>query len=644
MKLTNNKILFLILIVASALRLYNYFEIPYTHDEFSALFRTHFNSFSELIEKGVKVDGHPAGIQVFLYYWTSIFGDSEWIVKLPFVICGILAVLLVYKIAREWYNESVALISASFLASIQFSIMYSQIARPYISGLFFSLLMVYYWSKIIRDPNKQFYLNSFLFAISASLCAYNHHFSLLFAAIVGISGLFFIQRQFLLKYIASGILIGLLYLPHLQIFLYQLKVGGVEGWLGKPRNEFILNYLGYIFDFSNLTYLLVASLVFFGLYKSGKVKLHIGHFTLFLSWFILPFLIGFFYSKYFNSVLQYSVLIFSFPFLFFILFGHIKQQPVKTNLILVLAILSVNSFAVIKERKHYELFYKSPYKQILIDHETAIKTYKNIGSIIDSNNENKKISQYYIDKQNYKTDFVWYDSFASEKDFIAYIQKQSQASDYMYFGCLSSIDPVTIPTIQDYFPEIEIQKNYAGATTFVFSKSKNNDNNLINFQGFESKDKKFWSSIDESKFNDSISYSGKLSYQLDEKTEWGPKYVVPLNDVITNENNFIDISAKVNLFGKCDEIILVFALSSNDKNIFWSGSSFDKFITNTCPDNENWITVHQSVKLSDVYMNHPNIQLEIYIWNKGLNKFLMDDFTIKLRKGNPVIYGLFEKI
>ncbi len=40
----------------------------------------------ELIEGGVKVDGHPAGIHVFLYYWTKLFGTNEWIVKLPFIV------------------------------------------------------------------------------------------------------------------------------------------------------------------------------------------------------------------------------------------------------------------------------------------------------------------------------------------------------------------------------------------------------------------------------------------------------------------------------------------------------------------------------------------------------------------------------
>ena len=142
MKITNQLTILLILFIGSILRFYNYVEIPFTHDEFSALFRLNFDSFSELIEKGVKVDGHPAGVHVFLYYWTKVFGSSEWIVKLPFTIFGIVSIWIIYLIGRKWFNETVGLISAAFIASIQFTVIYSQIARPYISGMFFSLIMV----------------------------------------------------------------------------------------------------------------------------------------------------------------------------------------------------------------------------------------------------------------------------------------------------------------------------------------------------------------------------------------------------------------------------------------------------------------------------------------------------------------------
>ena len=80
----------LIVIVGSVLRFYNFSELPYSFDEFSALFRTRFDNFRDLIYFGVKTtDTHPAGVQVFMYYWVKIFGESEMIVKFPFILFGI---------------------------------------------------------------------------------------------------------------------------------------------------------------------------------------------------------------------------------------------------------------------------------------------------------------------------------------------------------------------------------------------------------------------------------------------------------------------------------------------------------------------------------------------------------------------------
>jgi len=80
---TDQALILLILAAGAILRFYNYSDIPFTHDEFSAVFRTQFSSFHELIARGVVIDTHPAGVQVFLYYWVRLFGISEPIVKLP---------------------------------------------------------------------------------------------------------------------------------------------------------------------------------------------------------------------------------------------------------------------------------------------------------------------------------------------------------------------------------------------------------------------------------------------------------------------------------------------------------------------------------------------------------------------------------
>ena len=133
-------ILLFILLLGTVLRIYRLQDIPFTHDEFSALFRTRFDNFADLISQGVKNDGHPAGIQVFMYYWVRLFGEGEVAVKIPFIISGILSIYLIYRLGKEWFNPLVGLISGAFVSCLEYTIMYSQIARPYISGLMLVLM------------------------------------------------------------------------------------------------------------------------------------------------------------------------------------------------------------------------------------------------------------------------------------------------------------------------------------------------------------------------------------------------------------------------------------------------------------------------------------------------------------------------
>lgn len=114
--------LWFIIIVASFLRFWNFFEIPFTHDEFSALFRTRFASFSELVEKGIMPDGHSAGVQLFLYFWVKLVGFSEPWVKLPFMLMGLASLFLIWKIGTEWFSKQVALWATASLAFMQYFI------------------------------------------------------------------------------------------------------------------------------------------------------------------------------------------------------------------------------------------------------------------------------------------------------------------------------------------------------------------------------------------------------------------------------------------------------------------------------------------------------------------------------------------
>ncbi|RLD91081.1 MAG: hypothetical protein DRJ09_02305, partial [Bacteroidetes bacterium] len=66
---TERLLIIMIMIIAAFLRFWNFGSIPFMHDEFSAIFRTWYDSVSDVIEIGVKQnDSHPAGVQLFIYY------------------------------------------------------------------------------------------------------------------------------------------------------------------------------------------------------------------------------------------------------------------------------------------------------------------------------------------------------------------------------------------------------------------------------------------------------------------------------------------------------------------------------------------------------------------------------------------------
>ena len=334
-------ILALLFFIALAFRLFN-IDFSFSNDELSAIIRCNQDSYSNLIVNGIKTDGHPAGIQTLMYYWIKTFGNTEFIVRLPFAIFGSLAVVFSYLYTYRKFGKTPALLTATAIMLLEFPLLHSQIARPYSSGLMLSMLLILFWDKVVF-PNENDKKNNIRNLIILSLIyvanAYNHYFSSLFAAIVFISGLAVISRKNLIKYISSGIIAFILFVPHLSITITHLSIGGVGLWLGKPKTDFIYTHILHIFNDSlALTLIIINALMLYLIVNKtsifGKWKTRI--FMLFL--FLLPFSIAYFYSIYVNPVLQNRVLIFSMPFFLIFAFSFFNETKTLKLKMIVLTI------------------------------------------------------------------------------------------------------------------------------------------------------------------------------------------------------------------------------------------------------------------------------------------------------------------
>ena len=357
-----------IVVVAAVLRLWKLGQVPFMHDEFSALLRTRFDNFHDFIQQGIMPDSHPLGVEAFLWLWVRIFGWSEFWVKLPFALMGIGSVYLIYLIGRQWFNRKVGLFSAAFFAVSQFTVFYSQLARPYSAGLFFVLLMAWFWHKVVfgTKPTTRTYIG---FALSAWACSLMQYFSIAEAGLIFLTGLFFLPKERRKAYWISGIGAVVLFAPTLPIFYQQLFVSGsIGGWLPAPKASFLLDFIQYTMNYSTLFMFAVGIVILLPLILGKRDKSCNPLRWAGLAWFIIPFVIAFVYSLLREPILQFSTLIFSYPFVIIVAFSLFQNRTMSPwqNALVVAAILFVGITSLVTTRRHYDLMYHQGFDQIAV--------------------------------------------------------------------------------------------------------------------------------------------------------------------------------------------------------------------------------------------------------------------------------------
>ncbi|MDR0803454.1 hypothetical protein [Fluviicola sp.] len=628
-KLKQNFLLVLILVIATVLRLYHWTEIPYMHDELSALLRTEFDNFSDLINLGVKYrDTHPALIQVFLYYWTGIFGYSAWIVKLPFILSGIGSVYLAYRLGLRLSSKTTGLIIASIIACSEYTLMFSQIIRPYSSGLFFTLLLVYHWSELVFYKNYRL-KHQFYFVLATILCAYNHHFSLFASGLTGFAGLFFIERKFLWKYLLLCAIVVLAYLPHLHIFLKQLGDGGVGAWLGKPEPDFLLQFLFYVCHFSLVLVIFLVIIWCFGRISGHKTPRQ--RLPLYFSGglFFTVYFTAYFYSIYSSSVLQYSVLIFVFPFLLLFIFGWIKEQSSVVNTILVACICIGFTSTLIFGRKYYSIFYVPIFKQLIVDAHDAVNEEPKTLTILYTDEPKTRFYERYQGLIIPKSWLFINEPTFTEKELTALLNEKSGQYERIYLGAICQIPPNFRAIILSCYSHILWQRNYFSASSLLVSKGIPSEKPIADLV----KTPKLFNGYDPSKWYNQ-------AYHFRQNEEWGPGFSKPLSELIRKPSDVIDVIVKLKLSDFEHNPLLIIAAQSNDSIIQFKGTEA-KF--NLLNRSDSTVTLIQSMRFIDLkYKHFDKPFLSTYIWNRDQKPLQILSFRVIYRTDNPVVYALNE--
>lgn len=624
----NHFFLFLLLVIASVIRFWNFSEIPLMYDELSGLLRAQAESVSDVINETKQTDVHPIGMPVFIHYWTIFWGNSEQALKFPFIIFSLCSIFFTYKIAEKWFNPTVGLITTAFMASLQFTTMYGQLARPYASGMFFSVLLVWFFV-LFFDPEKSKKQNIYLlgFIISATLCAYNHYFSLLFAGIVGLSGFLFINKQNALKYILSSVFVFLLYIPQLPVFLHHFSIGGgsENDWLKAPEPDWIWIFIKYLFHYSRFVYAIVI-VVFIGsfFYLNKAKKIINKHRLALLIWGVVPFLIAYFYSVYKSPVLQFSTMTFSIPFLLLFIFSFYKEVNTYTKTILLLSILSVNIYTLIFTRKHFNLFYKQEFEQMAL---MSISAKNEFGSenVSIAHKISPKFMDYYFKK--YNTTFSFYSADNTDTKAFKYYLDTLQ-SNYFVAGCL----PLNfIPLVKEKYPYLLKKQEGFTSNIYCFSKTQN-PNQLYENVVFES--------INNFEKADAYWIAETIIPQMDSIREYGPTFKSKLKDITKGKHNILNVSTTIDFIDSTANPVLVIDITDNKGLTIWRGGEKNWYANSKKMD-----TIYTSQLISEINLDkHPDAEIKIYIWNQNKKTFRINNITIKTIDSNPYVYGLYEPL
>lgn len=631
----NKIILLLILIVGALLRFYNYSQIPFTHDEFSALFRTGFTDFENLIRDGVLVDFHPAGVQVFLNYYGAWFGYSEWILKLPFTLLGIGAIYLCFLVGREWFNERTGLLGAAFLSCTQFFVFYSQIARPYSAGLFFGLLALMYWRRFLLSEESVPIKSIIGWILSAAICAYIHYYLLLSLVILGFLGLIISPKERRPLYILSGLLIFALYLPHLQIFLHQTSKGGVGTWLNAPDLSFILDFSSYLLQYSYVFGGFVLFILIVGFIRNPKTG---QNWWLASSFFALSLIVGFLYSKFLNPILQFSGLIFSTPLLILALFYWASFQKWIFRISLY-GILIFGLFALIMGREHYSIFYQSPYEFLVKDVKNSLEDQsKNTLVIL---NDRKDIINYYLNRYEVDSNSVWVAEHIKATEFQRALANSK--AEKLYLAAFSSSPPELIALALEYFPRMELRKSYFQGEYFVFSKEKiTRDPSIVpiseslNFRG----DNNFWKNPDSSVLRQS---DNGLDYlNIPKGAKYNPSFEIENpKELSLSSNIFIDLKFDLEIENNGQGIFCVIKLEEKGKMIQWYSRPITDFKLQA--DSSRFSVLH-SIAINQKTLKKQGLKVMGFIYNTNQNSYTVYKASLHIRKGNPKLYSLFTAV
>ncbi len=280
-------------------------------------------------------DYQPPLYHLIGLFFTKIFGFSEFALRIPSLISGVLTVYFCIKIGELISSKKVGLIVGFLAATNPLLIYYSQEGRTYAMTTALVVASFYYFIQILQNSNKNTYVKYFIYTTLFIWTSYLSWFVLLLQA-----GYAIWKKRFDLFYIQifSGLTLAL-WMPS---FISSLSIGestrglspewgkvvGGLTWKSLPLTwvKFAIGRIG--FDNKVLYGAIVVSIAL--IHSLALKKVNMSKYKIILLWFAVPIILGIFTAT-ILPVYQYFRVLFVLPaYLLLLSIGLADFKSLKT--------------------------------------------------------------------------------------------------------------------------------------------------------------------------------------------------------------------------------------------------------------------------------------------------------------------------
>lgn len=141
-------------------------------------------SWAQLLST-IHIDIHPPLYLVFAHVWNGVFGDSEVSLRVPSLLAGLGSLWLAFTIGKRYVGAAAAWVGVALLCVSPVHIWYSIEGRLYAPMLFFALLSIELFHRVLEDRGGK--RTRWLYGLTVFVMLALHYYLAVYVLVLGLA-------------------------------------------------------------------------------------------------------------------------------------------------------------------------------------------------------------------------------------------------------------------------------------------------------------------------------------------------------------------------------------------------------------------------------------------------------------------------